>query len=150
MTTEPAGPGGTSGTLRGDPAARLVAAGMRAAGAAVVGAVAWTVLAGPVQLTWGIVAVAVAVGWFVGAAARSGAGGRGSRVALVAGAAGALAWLLALVGVYVYLAALPSGAAESGGLTGSPSILDFYAGEFGLLDFVEGVAVVVAAWWSAK
>jgi hypothetical protein len=94
--------------------------------------------------------VALFVGWAVGAAARSAHPGRGPRTARIAGLAGGGAWLVALTGVYVFLAAQPSGTAASGSLTGSPSILDFYAGNLGLLELAQGLAVVVMAWRTAR
>ena len=69
-------------------------------------------------------------------------------------AGAALAWILALVGVYLYsLAALPSvgpaGTTLAERIAATP-IASFYAQQFGPLDAVEAAAILVAAWWSAR
>jgi hypothetical protein len=128
----------------------LAPAALRAVGAALLGAGIWIGLAGPFGVTWGLVAVALFVGWLIGSVTRSPTGHSEPRVRAIAAAGGALAWLLALAGVYVYLSAQPSGPAQAGALVGSLSIIDYYAQNLGLLDVIEGVLLVLAAWWSAR
>jgi hypothetical protein len=132
------------------PMQSVIPAGLRALGAALLGAGIWIGLAGPFQLTWGLLAVAVFVGWLVGSAARSATPTPDRRVRLVAGAGGLLAWIASLVGVYVYLSALPPGPAQSGHLVGSLSLVDYYAQNLSLLDVIEGLLAAAAAWWSAR
>jgi len=155
------------------PRTDLAPAVARAIGAAILGAGIWIGLAGPLNVTWGLLAVAIFVGWLVGSATRSGAGARAfatgvdsrgtgvaerrvpdRRLRFLAVGGALLAWLLALVGVYFYsLAALPSfGAAGSTlpeRIAGTP-ILAFYAQQFGPLDAIDAAALAAAAWWSAR
>lgn len=130
--------------------APVTQAGLRALGAALLGAGIWIGLAGPLQFTWGLLAVAVFVGWLIGTAARSTTASPDRRVRIIAGAGGLLAWLASLVGVYLYLSALPYGPAQSGHLVGSLSIVDYYAQNLSVLDLIEGLLAVAAAWWSAR
>ena len=132
----------------------LAPAALRALGAAVLGAGVWIGLAGPFAVTWGLPAVALFVGWLVGSSARSGATISGSRVQAVAVGGALFAWVLALVGVYLYsLATLPSlgpaGSSLSERIAATP-ILSFYGQQFGPIDALEGVLLVIAAWWSAR
>jgi hypothetical protein len=142
---------------------------LRAVGAAVLGAGVWIGLAGPFAVTWGLLAVALFVGWLVGSSARSGsaasgasasgatasgAPAAGSRIRAVAVGGALFAWALALAGVYLYsLATLPSlgpaGTSLSERIAATP-ILSFYAQQFGPIDALEGILLVVAAWWSAR
>jgi hypothetical protein len=152
---------------------------LRAVGAAVLGAGVWIGLAGPFAVTWGLLAVALFVGWLVGSSARSGAtasgatasgatasgatasgatasgaSAAGSRIRAVAVGGALFAWVLALAGVYLYsLATLPSlgpaGTSLAERIAATP-ILSFYAQQFGPVDALEGVLLVVAAWWSAR
>jgi hypothetical protein len=142
----------------------LAAAAMRAIGAAVLGAGVWIGLAGPLGVTWGLLAVALFVGWLVGSSARSGspasgatasaASAAGSRIRAVAVGGALFAWVLALAGVYLYsLATLPSLGAAGTSLSeriAATSILDFWGQQFGPIDALEGVLLVLAAWWSAR
>ena len=132
----------------------LAPAALRAVGAAVLGAGVWIGLAGPFAVTWGLLAVALFVGWLVGSTARSGATISGPRVQAVAVGGALLAWALALAGVYLYsLATLPSLGPSGTSLSeriAATSILDFWGQQFGPIDALEGVLLVVAAWWSAR
>ena len=101
-----------------------------------------------------VLAVALFVGWLIGSAARSGATAQGPRVQAVAVGGALFAWVVALVGVYVYsLAALPSlgpaGTSLSERIAATP-ILSFYGQQFGPIDALEGAFLVLAAWWSAR
>jgi hypothetical protein len=132
----------------------LAPAVLRAVGAAVLGAGVWIGLAGPFAVTWGLPAVALFVGWLVGSSARSGSTASGSRLRAVAVGGALFAWVLALAGVYLYsLATLPSlgpaGTSLSERIAATP-ILSFYGQQFGPIDALEGVLLVVAAWWSAR
>lgn len=159
----------------------LASAAVRAAGAALLGAGIWIGSAGPIGLTWGLIAVAVFIGWLVGSATRSGAYGprmRGRptrtqegatdrpaatrarsdpRVRGIAVAASLFAWVLGLVGVYLYsLAAIPDlaglgpGGSDLSERIGSTSFVSFYAQQFGPIDLLEVAALVVAAWWTSR
>lgn len=132
----------------------LAPAGLRAVGAAVLGAGVWIGLAGPFAVTWGLPAVALFVGWLVGSTARSGATGSASRVQAVAVGGALLAWVLVLAGVYLYsLATLPSLGPAGTSLSeriAATSIFAFWAPQFGPIDALEGVLLVLAAWWSAR
>jgi hypothetical protein len=74
----------------------------------------------------------------------------------VAVAAAVLAWVLALIAIYLYsLAAIPAlpGATGGGDLfqrIRETSILTFYAQSFGILDAIEGAVLVLVAWWSSR
>ena len=72
MTHPAAAPTDTSGP-------GIAPAALRAVGAAVLGAGIWIGLAGPLNVTWGLVAVAIFVGWLVGSETRTGARFRGPR-----------------------------------------------------------------------
>jgi hypothetical protein len=137
----------------------LAPAALRAVGAAVLGAGVWIGLAGPFAVTWGLPAVALFVGWLVGSAARSestasSAAASGSRLRAVAVGGALFAWVLVLAGVYLYsLATLPSLGPAGTSLSeriAATSILSFYGQQFGPIDALEGVLLVVAAWWSAR
>jgi hypothetical protein len=148
VTPKSAGPSAPSG---------LAQAALRAVGAAVLGAGVWIGLAGPFAVTWGLLAVALFVGWLVGSSARSGQpdrSGSGSRIRAVAVSGALFAWVLALAGVYLYsLAALPSLGPPGTSLSeriAATSILDFWGPQFGPIDVLEGVLLVLAAWWSAR
>lgn len=152
MTREPAGPD-------------VAAASLRAVGAAILGAGIWIGFAGPLSVTLGLnitsglVAVAAFIGWLIGSATRSGAHGAEPRpsapsVRAIAVGGALFAWLLALVGVYLYsLAALPSlgpaGSSLAERMAATP-IVDFYAQQLGPIDAVEVVVLLVAAWWSSR
>jgi hypothetical protein len=133
----------------------LAPAVVRAIGAAVLGAGVWIGLAGPFGVTWGLLAVALFVGWLVGSSARSGSSTASApRLRTVAVGGALFAWGLALAGVYLYsLATLPSlgsaGTSLSERIAATP-ILSFYGQQFGPIDALEGVLLVVAAWWSAR
>jgi hypothetical protein len=132
----------------------LAPAVLRAVGAAVLGAGVWIGLAGPFAVTWGLPAVALFVGWLVGSSARSGSTEAGSRIRAVAVGGALFAWALALAGVYLFsLATLPSlgpaGTSLSERIAATP-ILSFYGQQFGPIDALDGVLLVVAAWWSAR
>lgn len=141
MTAESAAPG-------------LAPAALRAVGAALLGAGVWIGLAGPFAVTWGLLAVALFVGWLVGSAARSGSTASGPRVRAIAVGGALFAWVLALAGVYLYsLATLPSLGPAGASLSeriAATSILDFWGQQFGPIDALEGVLLVLAAWWSAR
>lgn len=166
MTPKSAGPSASPG---------IAPAALRAVGAAVLGAGVWIGLAGPFAVTWGILAVALFVGWLVGSAARSepttrprsatrpdssepartsGPSASGSRLRAVAVGGALLAWVLALAGVYLYsLAALPSLGPAGTSLSeriAATSIFAFYGQQFGPVDALEVVLLVLAAWWSAR
>jgi hypothetical protein len=130
------------------------AAALRALGAAVLGAGVWIGLAGPFAVTWGLLAVALFVGWLVGSAARSGATVPRPRLQAVAVGGALFAWVTALVGVYLYsLAALPSLGPAGTSLSeriAATSIVSFYGQQFGPIDALEGAFVLLAAWWSAR
>lgn len=136
----------------------IAPAALRAVGAAVLGAGVWIGLAGPFAVTWGILAVALFVGWLVGSAARSEPTTRpratGSRLRAVAVGGALLAWVLALAGVYLYsLVALPSLGPAGTSLSeriAATSIFAFYGQQFGPVDALEVVLLVLAAWWSAR
>jgi hypothetical protein len=138
------------------PTADLPSAAFRTVGAAILGAGIWIGVAGPLGATIGLLAVALFVGWLVGSAARSGARASDPRVRAVAVAGAVLTWGAALVGVYVYSLAtiprLPGAPAGSDLLSrmGETPITVFYAAQFGVLDLVQGVLLMVAAWWSAR
>jgi hypothetical protein len=114
----------------------------------------WIGLAGPFAVTWGLLAVALFVGWLIGSAARSGASGSGRRIQAVAVGGALFAWLVALVGVYLYsLAALPSLGPAATSLSeriAATPIVSFYAQQFGPIDALEAVLLQLAAWWSAR
>jgi len=155
MMSEPIGrdapPSAREGTA---PTLHLLPAAARTLGAAVLGAGIWIGFAGPLQLTWGLVAVAVFVGWLVGSAARSGAKRPDGRVRAVAVGGALLAWPLSLVGVYLYsLAALPGLGPAGSSLTeriAATPIVAFYAPQVGPIDVIEVLALLAAAWWSAR
>jgi hypothetical protein len=132
----------------------LAPAVLRAVGAAVLGAGVWIGLAGPLVVTWGLLAVALFVGWLVGSSARSGMTTPQSGLRAVAVGGALFAWILALAGVYLYsLATLPSLGPAGTSLSGriaATSIFSFYGQQFGPIDALEGVLLVVAAWWSAR
>jgi hypothetical protein len=132
----------------------LAPAALRAVGAAVLGAGVWIGLAGPFAVTWGLLAVALFVGWLVGSAARSGSTASGPRVRAIAVGGAFFAWVLAFAGVYLYsLATLPSLGPAGASLSeriAATSILDFWGQQFGPIDALEGVLLVLAAWWSAR
>lgn len=132
MTSQPAAPA-------------LPSAALRALGAALLGAGIWIGLAGPLNVTWGLIAVAVFVGWLVGSAAK---------VRQIAIGGALAAWGLGLVGVYLYsLATLPGLGPPGTSLTeriAATPITAFYAQQFGPVDVVEAAALVAAAWWSAR
>ena len=152
MTREPAAP-------------NVAAASLRAVGAAILGAGVWIGFAGPLsvtlglRITWGLVAVAAFIGWLIGSAARSGAYGAAPRptaprVRAIAVAGSLFAWLVASAGVYLYsLAALPSigpaGSTLAERIAATP-IVAFYAQQLGPLDFIELLALLLAAWWSSR
>jgi hypothetical protein len=129
-------------------------AALRAVGAAVLGAGVWIGLAGPFAVTSGLLAVALFVGWLIGSAARSGSSTSGPRLRAVAVGGAVFAWILALAGVYLYsLATLPSLGPPGTSLSeriASTSILAFWGPQFGPIDALEGVLLVLAAWWSAR
>jgi len=143
----------------------MAAVTVRAIGAALLGAGIWIGFAGPLNvtlglnITWGLVAVAAFIGWLVGSATRSGprdAGPRPSanRVRAVAVGGALFAWLLGLLGVYLYsLAALPNlgpaGSTFAERMAATP-IVTFYAQQVGPIDLVEVLALLVTAWWSAR
>jgi hypothetical protein len=153
----------------------LAQAALRAVGAAVLGAGVWIGLAGPFAVTWGLLAVALFVGWLVGSGARpksatpprsaapsessgapkaSGSSASGPRIRAVAVCGALFAWVLALAGVYLYsLATLPSLGPAGTSLSeriATTSILDFWGPQFGPIDALEGLLLVLAAWWSAR
>ncbi len=132
------------------PTPQLLPAAARTLGAAVLGAGIWIGSAGPLQLTWGLVAVAAFVGWLIGSAARSSAPRPDPRVRALAVGGAVLTWLISLIGVYVYLSILPSEGVTPSEVVGSPSIVDFYAQQFGLLELLEAAAFLTVAWWSAR
>jgi hypothetical protein len=127
-------------------------AALRAFGVALPGAIVWILLAGPLGVTVGLIVVAAFLGWLIGSSSRGSGQAR-----WIAVAAAITAWLLALVGVYLYsLAAIPAlpGAGPDGTdlaqRIGETPILTFYAQSFGILDAFEGAVLVVTAWWSAR
>ena len=144
-----------------DTGASLGPAAVRAIGAAVLGAGIWIGLAGPFGVTTGLPAVAIFVGWLVGSATRSAPSGNvtngmsaRTRLRAIAVGGAVFAWLLALTGVWLYsLATLPSlGPAGStfGERIAATPITSFYAQQFGALDVVDALAIVLAAWWTAR
>lgn len=152
----------------------LASAALRAIGAGLLGAGIWIGLAGPLNVTWGLIAVAAFVGWLIGSATRSGAHGRRSdgarrassaapvvraewRVRAIAVGGALFAWLLALVGVYLYSLATISdlpGAGRAGTnlieRIGSTSIVAFHAQQFDPTDGIALAVLVGAAWWSSR
>ena len=151
------------------PAVDLWGVAFRAFGAALIGAGIWAGLAGPLGLTVGIVVVAAFIGWLIGSAARS--GWRAPRptagmqavtapppaVRRIAVAAASVAWLLALIGVYVYsLAVIPGLPGTTGPVIDlgarirETSIVSFYALSFGPLDVIDAAVLLITAWWSAR
>ncbi len=128
---------------------------VRAIGAAVLGAGIWIGLAGPFGVTWGLLAVALFIGWLVGSATRGATPAPRMTTRRAVAVGGALfAWLLALAGVYLYsLATLPSfGPAGSslGERIAATPITTFYAQQFGPLDVVDVALLVLAAWWTSR
>lgn len=141
----------------GRPSSALRLAALRTLGAALLGAGIWIGVAGPFGARLGLVAVAIFVGWLIGSSARQGAAATDGRLPAIAVGGGAVAWVLALVGVYVYsLAVIPDlpGATSAGSdlltrLRDTP-ITAFYAPQVGLLDFLQGALLLGTAWWSAR
>ncbi len=110
--------------------------------AAILGAIAITLLGGLLLVTVGLVAVAAAVGWLIGLGVRSGAGDgmdRRGRIVLAVGFA-LVSIALGQVGLWLY------GRAEGGVLP----IFDYLLQVFGPLPILETVAAVAAAWWFAR
>ena len=119
--------------------ARGVALGLAAALAV---AVVCAVLRGILDLTVGIIAIAVAGGWVVGAAVRQGAWDgqphRTSAVPVLIGAAlGGLCWLAGLVGAWlVAMAILPGSSRTFTDRLAATPFLDWLSPQIGLADLL--------------
>jgi hypothetical protein len=110
--------------------------------AAAAGAAVITLLGGALAVSSGLIVVAGATGWAVGAALRAGAGRRlagGRRVRLAIGLA-LIAVLLGQAGLWVY-------ARSEGGVLAP---LDYLAETFGLLVPLELLAAWIVAWATAR
>jgi hypothetical protein len=155
-------------------------AATRALGAALFGAFVWAVVGGPLGLTVGLLVIAAFVGWLIGSSARAGSVPRSrpgiahastrpatapaaprppapDAVRWIAVAAAVLAWVLALIAIYLYsLAAIPAlpgaigGGADIFQRIRETSIFTFYAQSFGILDAIEAGVLVLVAWWSSR
>jgi hypothetical protein len=106
---------------------------------AVAGAVAIAVLAGALNVTVGLLVVAVLIGRYVAMALRAGGAPRRGVEALAAGLA-IFGVALGQLGIWLY-------ARSEGGVLG---LLDYLAQTFGWLVPVELAVAAVVAWWSAR
>lgn len=108
------------------------------------------------DVTAGLLAIAVVGGWAVGAAVRRGAWDgtphRGSAASELLGLAlGSISWVAGLVLAWVVAMALLPGSERTlpERLTGTP-FLDWLAPQAGLLDLVSLVLAAVLGWWGAR
>ncbi len=110
--------------------------------AGLAGMVATIVLGGPMALSAGLLVVAVATGWAVGTALKTGAGGGLARPTgpwlAVAIALGAV--VLGQVGLWLY-------ARTEGGVLTLP---EYLADTWGILVPIQAVLAAAGAWWTAR
>jgi hypothetical protein len=114
------------------------------------------VLRGVLDLSGGIIAVAVAGGWAIGAAVRQGAwGGQPHRASSAPVAVGALlggvCWLAGLIGAWLVAMAILPGSSRSfpDRLTGTP-FLDWMGPQLGVADLLSLVLFVALGWFGAR
>jgi hypothetical protein len=110
--------------------------------AAIAGAAVTVVLGGIVTLTGGLIVVAIATGWAVGAGLRLGAGHHlvGGRPVRIAVAIALAAVALGQIGLWLY-------ARTEGGVLPLP---EYLLQVFGVLVLAQAVAAALAAWLTAR
>ncbi len=127
---------------RADPGASIGRGVAFATVAAIAGAAVTVVLGGIVTLTGGLIVVAIATGWAVGAGLRFGAGDH-LGVAVVSGSPSAIALgavALGQIGLWLY-------ARTEGGVLPLP---EYLLEVFGVLVLAQAVAAALAAWLTAR
>lgn len=116
----------------------------------------FALLRGILDLTSGIIAVAVGGGWLIGAAVRQGAWGgrphRPSSAPTVTGAAlGALCWLATLAGAWlVSMAILPASSRSFLDRLLATPFLDWLAPQVGLADVLALLLFIGFGWFGAR
>jgi hypothetical protein len=148
------GDGGRSSVRAGSP---RLGRGLRYGLALAVGVVVvWSVAAGLLDITWGLVVVAGLGGWLIGSAVSAGAWGVGehepdARVRMLAAGLGVATWLLGTFGAYlVALAILPGSTAPFAERIANAPFIDALATQFSLFDVAEVALLAVIAWRSAR
>ena len=119
-------------------------------------AVVGGLLRGILDLTGGLIAVAIGGGWVIGAAVRQGswagqAHRRSSVPTLIAAGLGALGWLATLVGTWVVsMAILPASSRSLPDRLIATPFLDFTGQQFGLADVLALLLFIGFAWFGAR
>ncbi len=133
--------------------ARAVGLGVSAV---VVVALLSALLRGILDLTGGIIAVAVGGGWAIGAAVRQGAWGgqqhRASSAPVFLGALlGGVCWLAGLIGAWLVAMAILPGSSKSfpDRLAGTP-FLDWMGPQLGVADLLSLMLFVGLGWFGAR
>ncbi len=125
-------------------------------GAALVGALAWVVAGGVVDLSGGLVVLAAVAGWGIGVAVRLGAWASrphepDGRTGALAIALGILTWLLGTFLVYLYSqATLPESALTFVERLAATAFLDWLTPQLVPLAPIELLALVLVGWYAAR
>lgn len=145
-STPPAAPGHPGSAPSRFRPQSLAAALVEALAVALVAALAWGVLKGILELGVGLLAVAVAGGWAIGAVMRM---GRGSP--LLAIGIAMLAWLGGLLCTWlIAMAILPGSARSFFERIAATPFLDWLSPQFGLVEIAGLVVYMAAAAYGAR
>jgi hypothetical protein len=114
-------------------------------GVALLAALLWALLLGILELSVGLLAVALLGGWSIGAVLR-----QGRRSPLLAGSIGALAWALSLVLTWLLaMAILPGSSRTLAERIEATPFLEWLTPQFGLLEIAGLVLFVAGAAYAA-
>jgi len=117
---------------------------------------AWVLLAGLADVSWGMIAVAVAGGWLIGSWSAYGGWGEAPHVPAVrlrqlAAGLALGAWVLGWIGTYLWTRAiLPSSTLDLAGRIQQTPFTSWFAGLFGPVEALEVVVIAAMAWRAAR
>ncbi len=145
-----------SGAAAAAPVPRLGRGARFGFAAALAVALVWLLLAGVADISWGLIAVAVAGAWLIGSWVTYGCWGEvahpasvRSRELAVAFSLGA--WLAGWVGTYLWTRIiLPGSTLDLAGRIAQTPFTAWFGALFGPVEVLELVAFAVVAWWTAS